>query len=1192
MMYWKRLGAVILSSCMVLTAVIQPGIPGCVITAYGQEQAAEQNSNEDKGRALDNTSKNEADSEESGNANHSGADDTGSAGSGNESEVTGGSSQGLAGETGDVSDGKLTESNGGDGENVPTDSESGSGANQTAEPGSGSGENQTAEQESGSDKDQATEPGSSSGESQPAESGSSGGELQPGGSGSGDEENRPTESGSSEVTQPIESGSTSDDNVSGSSAGVTGENPQESSDITDTETKEEATETDSSVEESPNQLETETSASQPESLPAIPEQEMQEEITLMKETDGYLIILTAKAGVLPEDAQLIVSGLDEEDVKIKDAVGHVMKELYPRQQVVRIAAFDVAVLSGGAEMELPEAVTLTIQPLSQVLSLDEEEDLLQESIQTDVFYLGHDMKSARQLASQTTDEGICTSINRCTPVVLVYSEYQDVPGWIYAGADQTAAGALEALSEEDIRQADGKITLCLTGNTADGPEVFVPSDKGIEQLTITGENEADYRIGASAAGSTVFANGVPLVYEHGSINSLYGGGKNVQVESTRLTITEGRFLEVPSALEGVIVGGSLADENGADVSIPGTCRITIESSSGLEVSNIYCGSVVDAAGVNALIGKTSLLVKDSSLVTCMVSGGSFAWNRADNSVLDAGGTYMTFEDSYLNVGYMDFTFSIFGGHIGNDEVENIRLNCDSTNITVKDSTIDANGWGGGEIFGGNYHTSTTGRDVVTLGRSMIRLENSKVNGVFAGGYYNDQCFAETGSTNIYAINCRLGESSAVDIPILCGGDIYLSDTDYGKMPVIGSSVITLNGTIQDQASVYAEGVCQIDGTMSSLYPGKASLYLDDQVRQQVESLDLDSRWTDVNIVFQSGKTAKITAYDSYDDLIERILQASVVDEVKPSTGSMENKVAPENINTPVPPQNSSITMEDVSRMKDTAVEDTVKALKQKAETQTVPDLANALQQVPGAVAGDQVSACLKMDLLGVELRSIQLGTEWGIVPQKLVLEVTPYVKIIRADADEVTQPVDNAHLSGQNIEFQVGVPDSVSAPAAIVVHHAANGDETQQVNIQQDEHGKFIRIHAASFSEFEITFVYGEEPAPDPPQPVVPGQHEPVVGSGDGEAVTEGQWIKDEKGWWYRYTNGTWPSSQWAYLFYGNSYAWYFFGEDGYMKDGWICWENQWYYLNTVPDGTRGALLTNTITPDGCVVGADGAWVQ
>ena len=59
--------------------------------------------------------------------------------------------------------------------------------------------------------------------------------------------------------------------------------------------------------------------------------------------------------------------------------------------------------------------------------------------------------------------------------------------------------------------------------------------------------------------------------------------------------------------------------------------------------------------------------------------------------------------------------------------------------------------------------------------------------------------------------------------------------------------------------------------------------------------------------------------------------------------------------------------------------------------------------------------------------------------------------------------------------------------------------------------------------------------------------------------------------------------NQWQYI---NDY-WYFFNEKGYMVTGWVLWNNIWYYCSD-----SGAMLTNTTTPDGYRVGADGAWIQ
>lgn len=54
-------------------------------------------------------------------------------------------------------------------------------------------------------------------------------------------------------------------------------------------------------------------------------------------------------------------------------------------------------------------------------------------------------------------------------------------------------------------------------------------------------------------------------------------------------------------------------------------------------------------------------------------------------------------------------------------------------------------------------------------------------------------------------------------------------------------------------------------------------------------------------------------------------------------------------------------------------------------------------------------------------------------------------------------------------------------------------------------------------------------------------------------------WVKDEKGWWYRNANGSYPKSCWLKLD-----AWYYFDEQGYALSGrWIRYKNKWYYLKS-----------------------------
>ena len=107
-------------------------------------------------------------------------------------------------------------------------------------------------------------------------------------------------------------------------------------------------------------------------------------------------------------------------------------------------------------------------------------------------------------------------------------------------------------------------------------------------------------------------------------------------------------------------------------------------------------------------------------------------------------------------------------------------------------------------------------------------------------------------------------------------------------------------------------------------------------------------------------------------------------------------------------------------------------------------------------------------------------------------------------------------------------------------------------------------------------------------------------------------------GWWFLYDDGTFPHNEWVYLSWNGRSDWYYFDVDGWMEDNWFYWNNNWYYLHTKYDNTRGhmytgwheingkwyyfntasdkgtlgAMLADTTTPDGYRVDANGAWIQ
>ena len=73
-------------------------------------------------------------------------------------------------------------------------------------------------------------------------------------------------------------------------------------------------------------------------------------------------------------------------------------------------------------------------------------------------------------------------------------------------------------------------------------------------------------------------------------------------------------------------------------------------------------------------------------------------------------------------------------------------------------------------------------------------------------------------------------------------------------------------------------------------------------------------------------------------------------------------------------------------------------------------------------------------------------------------------------------------------------------------------------------------------------------------------------------------WKQDNNGWWND------KESSYSVGWENINNTWYYFNQDGYMKTGWIHWNEKDYFCDE-----SGAMLVNTVTPDGASVGADGA---
>ena len=111
--------------------------------------------------------------------------------------------------------------------------------------------------------------------------------------------------------------------------------------------------------------------------------------------------------------------------------------------------------------------------------------------------------------------------------------------------------------------------------------------------------------------------------------------------------------------------------------------------------------------------------------------------------------------------------------------------------------------------------------------------------------------------------------------------------------------------------------------------------------------------------------------------------------------------------------------------------------------------------------------------------------------------------------------------------------------------------------------------------------------------------------------------MKDEKGWWYKRQDGSYPKSTWGYEAYNGKSYWYYFLDSGYMATGWVDLNGSKYYLFPGSDGWMGRMLTgwqwidgycyyfgtdsgnneghlyrNEKTPDGYQVDNEGRWIE
>ena len=88
-----------------------------------------------------------------------------------------------------------------------------------------------------------------------------------------------------------------------------------------------------------------------------------------------------------------------------------------------------------------------------------------------------------------------------------------------------------------------------------------------------------------------------------------------------------------------------------------------------------------------------------------------------------------------------------------------------------------------------------------------------------------------------------------------------------------------------------------------------------------------------------------------------------------------------------------------------------------------------------------------------------------------------------------------------------------------------------------------------------------------------------VGGGGSGMKLSTGNgstssapvnWQKDDKGWWVRNNDGSYPKNEWKQV----NNNWYFFNGEGYMATGWVAVNDAWYYMEATEGSNSGIMTT------------------
>lgn len=305
----------------------------------------------------------------------------------------------------------------------------------------------------------------------------------------------------------------------------------------------------------------------------------------------------------------------------------------------------------------------------------------------------------------------------------------------------------------------------------------------------------------------------------------------------------------------------------------------------------------------------------------------------------------------------------------------------------------------------------------------------------------------------------------------------------------------------------------------------------------------------------------------------------------------------------------------------------------------VADLEATYVDLMGIETDIQVSEDVSDEMDKNKIKLVGLGLNADVDSDEVTFHVTKPEKEVMVDEKAYKDTIQfDFGLTGAvkklnvPIQITVPIPEKINAEHFAIIHCHKDGtlEEIDPFTMIIDEEERTVTFTVTSFSTF--VFANYAETDDNDKTPDTDTVKKPSYSRDDNDddndyvsAVAEpkfvpsaeGQWCQDEKGWWFKLSDGRWPSNGWAILPWSNENAWYFFDAEGYMQTGWVFWNGDWYYLspasgvdngrmctgwqmvdglwyyfNAEPGAANGAMLYNTTTPDNYNVDENGVWIQ